>query len=51
MGEKGMCDRCEEQPATKVVSTNSGGTIHLCDYCADQWDEDYADEGEKSGTA
>jgi protein-arginine kinase activator protein McsA len=50
MGEKGMCDRCDEQPTTTTVKTKTGGIMHLCDYCADQWNEDYADDDEKSGT-
>lgn len=41
------CIRCD-RTATSTVQTNGGGFMDLCDYCADQWDEDYADEGEKS---
>jgi len=36
-------DRC-------MGKTNSGGSMRLCDYCADQWDEDYADDDEKSAS-
>jgi hypothetical protein len=37
-----LCDRCDEEAATRTVKTIAGGEMHLCDYCAEQWDEEYA---------
>jgi hypothetical protein len=48
--ESGKCIRCD-QPATRQVVTKQGATFELCDWCADQWDEDYADDSEETSKA
>ena len=45
------CDRCDEHPATTTVTNDSGLVMHLCEWCADQWNEDYADKDEKTETS
>jgi hypothetical protein len=50
MAEKGMCDRGDGRAATTEVRTKAGVVWHLCDWCADQWDEDYADDDDEKST-